>query len=160
MKIIDNFVDPESHRIIKDTMMSNNFPWFIASSTADNQGTIQEKELAHLFHDDMTITSNYWNIIVPIIEKINPRSLLRIRAALMSPGEQNEDSGWHTDYDFNGHTTAVYYVNSNNGYTLFEDGTRVESVANRFVFFDSHLKHTGVRQNDTSFRCLINFNYF
>ena len=57
-------------------------------------------------------------------------------------------------------TTAIYYVNTCDGFTEFEDGTKTEAVANRLVKFPSNLKHRGVSQTDTRFKCVINFNYF
>ena len=51
-------------------------------------------------------------------------------------------------------------MNTCNGYTLFKDNTKVESVANRFVSFDSQLEHTGTSCTDENIRVLINFNYF
>ena len=57
-------------------------------------------------------------------------------------------------------TVGIYYVNGNNGYTEFEDGTKVESVENRFVSFAGDLIHRGVNQTDTKERVVINFNYF
>ena len=56
--------------------------------------------------------------------------------------------------------TAIYYVNSNDGYTLFEDGTKVESVGNRLVRFPTNIKHTGTTCTDANRRVLINFNWF
>ena len=57
-------------------------------------------------------------------------------------------------------TTAILYVNSNNGYTLFEDGTKVESVENRIVLFDSNLRHTGTTCTEEKVRIVVNFNFF
>ena len=57
-------------------------------------------------------------------------------------------------------TTSILYVNTNNGYTKFEDGTIVESVANRLVSFPSNMKHTGTSCTDEKTRVVINFNYF
>jgi hypothetical protein len=50
-------------------------------------------------------------------------------------------------------------MNTNNGYTEFEDGTKVESVANRIVTFPSVTKHRAVSQTDEQRRVVINFNY-
>ena len=66
--------------------------------------------------------------------------------------------GFHTDFN-NNEITAIYYINDNDGYTLFEDGTKVESVANRFVRFPCTTRHTGTTCTDTDRRLLINFNY-
>ena len=57
-------------------------------------------------------------------------------------------------------TTSIFYVNTNNGYTKFEDGTKVESVANRLVSFPANKKHTGTSCTDEKTRVVINFNYF
>ena len=51
-------------------------------------------------------------------------------------------------------------MNTNDGYTEFEDGTKVESVANRLVTFPANLKHTGTSCTDEKTRIVINFNYF
>ena len=57
-------------------------------------------------------------------------------------------------------TTSIFYVNTNNGYTKFEDGTKVESVANRMITFPSNMKHTGTSCTDEKKRIVINFNYY
>ena len=56
--------------------------------------------------------------------------------------------------------TSIFYVNTNNGYTLFEDGTKVESVANRMLTFPTNMKHTGTSCTDSQTRIVINFNYY
>ena len=50
-------------------------------------------------------------------------------------------------------------MNTNNGYTKFEDGTKVESVANRLVTFPASMMHTGTSCTDKKIRIVINFNY-
>ena len=55
--------------------------------------------------------------------------------------------------------TAVYYINSCNGYTYFEDGYKVKSVANRIVIFPRDTQHSGTTSSD-SYRQVINFNYY
>ena len=57
-------------------------------------------------------------------------------------------------------TTSIFYMNTNNGYTKFEDGTKIESVANRLVSFPSNMKHKGSSCTDEKIRVVINFNYF
>ena len=58
---------------------------------------------------------------------------------------KNIIQSFHTDFppEWN-HKTGIFYVNTCNGYTLFSDGTKVESIENRFVEFDSSIEHTGV----------------
>ena len=56
-------------------------------------------------------------------------------------------------------TTAILYLNTNNGYTEFKSGDKVKSVSNRVVVFDSNLKHRTVTCTDQKTRIVINFNY-
>ena len=52
-------------------------------------------------------------------------------------------------------TTSILYINTNNGYTEIEDGTKVDSVANRLVSFPSNMEHRGISQTDEKTRILI-----
>ena len=56
-------------------------------------------------------------------------------------------------------TTSIFYINSNNGYTEFESGEKIESIENRMVEFQSTLKHRGTTCTDEQTRTVINFNF-
>jgi hypothetical protein len=49
-------------------------------------------------------------------------------------------------------------VNTNNGYTMFDDGEKVSSLENRLLVFNGLEKHCSVVQTDTSARFIININ--
>ena len=55
--------------------------------------------------------------------------------------------------------TAILYLNTSDGYTEFEDGSRVDSRANRMVIFDSQTMHRGTTCTNQKTRVVINFNY-
>ena len=55
--------------------------------------------------------------------------------------------------------TLLYYINTNNGGTEFENGGFVKSVANRAVIVDGDIKHQSVGQTDEDIRLLININF-
>ena len=55
--------------------------------------------------------------------------------------------------------TAIFYVNTNNGWTEFKKGGKVKSVANRIVIFDSQLYHQGYTCTDQKRRVVMNFNW-
>ena len=74
-------------------------------------------------------------------------------------------SDYHSDYsDERGTcdymTTGIYYINTCDGYTEFEDGTITECIANRLVKFPANLKHRGVSQTDARVKSVINLNFF
>ena len=92
---------------------------------------------------------------------IKPKKIIKIKANLQPRTEKNIIQSFHTDFppEWN-HKTGIFYVNTCNGYTLFSDGTKVESIENRFVEFDGSIEHTGVTCTDQPSRFVINFNWF
>ena len=58
------------------------------------------------------------------------------------------------------HKGAIFYVNTNNGVTVLEDGTEIESIENRLLLFDSSKEHSSTSCTDAKVRVNINFNYF
>ena len=55
--------------------------------------------------------------------------------------------------------TAILYMNTNDGYTEFESGEIVESVANRVVIFSGTKMHRGTTCTDAKRRVVMNINY-
>ena len=104
------------------------------------------------------------NFLFPIFfAQIDPKCLLRVKANLQMRTSEIIKNGFHWDYPadkYAGAKTSIFYINSNDGYTEFEDGTRIESVANRLVTFPLNMKHRGTTCTDKPFRVVINFNYF
>ena len=58
-------------------------------------------------------------------------------------------------------TTAILYMNTNNGYTLLgeKEKIKIKSEENTMLIFNSQIKHCAVSQTDTERRVVINFNY-
>ena len=55
----------------------------------------------------------------------------------------------------------ILYLNTNNGYTKFEDGTKVISEENKLIIFDAGQKHSGTTNScDAPYRLVFNLNYF
>lgn len=166
IKIYDNFLNLEDHKKILERMTSQDFPWYLSPILEDDDPNLKiskldNVELSHLFLGNYCNYSSEINLIVPLIQKINPKSIIRIRAALnMKRDSKISTDAFHVDYENYNCYTAIYYLNTNNGYTEFKTGQKVESVANRFVVFDSELMHTGSFTTDEKYRALINFNYF
>lgn len=164
-KIYDNFLPEVNHAIIQEIMLSNNFPWYYQDSVLGNSyhttniSSIDDYAFAHVFYDNNTTNSQLYNILDPLIKAINPLSILRIKANLYPKTENILEHDYHTDYDNVKFKTAIYYVNSNNGKTIFKDGLVVDSVANRYVEFDTDLFHKSTTCTDQRVRCNINFNY-
>lgn len=157
IKVIDNFIDFESFIRIKKLLTGSNFPWFYQDNVNHaNDGFFQ---FTHTFYHNHSPQSRNIEDITPIVNKLEAKALIRIKANLLTKTEKIIKHGYHIDFKFN-NTTGIYYVNTNNGFTEFENGTKIESVENRFVSFPSHFMHSGSSSTDTNQRIVINFNYF
>ena len=93
----------------------------------------------------------------PVFKGLNASSVIRCKANLTVRTEEPQLNDFHID--FPNCITAILYMNTNNGYTIFRDGTRIDSESNRLVVFDSNLEHAGVTCTDTNRRVVINFNF-
>ena len=161
-EIIDNFLDESSFTILKTTMLSNDFPWYYNAGVLSLSDTrINQYQFTHTFYNNHSVFSQFFEVVTPIIKKINPVALMKVKANLNPRTEEIFEHGYHTDYDNPplNQRTAVFYLNTNNGLTIFEDGTKIESVENRLVSFKTPLLHTGTTCTDINRRVLINFNY-
>ena len=158
IKIIDNFLSEEEFESIQSYMMGGEFNWFY--SEGRSYGDDGSYQMLHMFYQaDVGSNSKHlpmWNIFMKNVEA---KECKRIKANLTFRTPTIEPASWHIDYDDDG-KTAVFYINTNDGYTEFESGVRVSSVANRACIFDSNLKHRGTTHAEgDQQRIVVNFNY-
>ena len=164
MKIEDNFLEQKEFDELQTLMMGNNFAWFY------NDLIVYEKDkkfqFTHMFYKNFALHSTLLDQLKPILEIINPISIYRIKANLLTRTPNIIENALHVDMNIMSEekqkhwTTSIFYMNTNNGYTKFEDGTKVESVANRMVTFPANSKHCGTSCTDQKTKVVINFNYF
>ena len=84
-----------------------------------------------------------------------------LRININSTPRNAPEQTWHTDWVLSTKSkTCVLYLNDNDGYTEFMDGTKVESVANTAVIFDTNTKHRGVSATNVDRRLVLNVSYF
>jgi len=164
--IIDDYLPKEIAQEIEDYLIGPNaqFPWFYNQNVVapgDGKMNLHNHQFTHVFYKNWQPHSTYFSIIEPIVMKINPKCLERIKANLNPVTDEKIVYDWHVDIrGINPYAkTAIYYVNTNNGVTMFEDGTEIESIANRLVVFDQNIRHTGTTCTDQKVRCLLNLNY-
>jgi hypothetical protein len=162
INIIDNFLDKEDFNNLKNGMEDTNyFPWFYASSKDNTSDTdLNQWQFTHIFYENYTINSTKFNLVEAIVKKINPTALMRIKANLTTYSPILKEGYFHTDTLSKNMKTAIYYLNTNDGYTLFKkDKKKIESVANRILFFNSTEWHTGTNTTNAKKRIVINFIY-
>ena len=166
-EIINNFLDKKTFDEIKNLMQSQGFPWFLCDKVSSNEKKGKDNYyFFHQFYGKPPIPggmpepmSGYFKALLPILNKLEVKSLIRVKANLYTYVGTQIEHGFHTDKTFS-HKGAIFSINSNNGYTLLEDGTKIESVENRILLFDPSTKHTSATCTDSVGRINININYF
>ena len=143
--------------------MSPLFDWYITGKVPNDE-TDFNFQFCHVFFNYSFEKSKYFNYLNPVLERLNPIAVNRIKANCVPKTETIQVSGLHVDINEervidSNPKTAIFYINTNNGYTLFEDGTKVESVENRICIFPYYMKHTGTTCTDKNQRVVININY-
>ena len=162
-KIIDNVLSKTvADEIVNQLLGDFNFPWYYNKSVLAKEfpDNLYNYQFTHNFYTQHEVSS-FFPIIFPLVQYLNPQSIHRIKANLIPRTEVNHRFNFHIDFESESsdRKTAIYYVNSNNGVTVLEDGTEIEAVANRFVIFNQKIFHTGTSCTDQKIRSVINFNY-
>jgi hypothetical protein len=166
-QVIDNFLSPESLKKLQDAMLeitcTNPIPWFYSSSVDyidPANDYLNNFQFTHTFYINARPCSDRFHLLEEMLFKLKPAALIRIKANLQTVTEKRITHKFHVDVENIKCKTAIFYVNSNDGVTIFEDGTEINSLANRLVCFDSDIKHVGTSCTDQKVRCVINLNYF
>ena len=158
MNIFKNFLPKNNFNEIYSTILTGDyFPWYYAPY----QVTSSKKNTSYMFHtfiENGNINSSFINLINPILEKLKPKNVINVRANLYL--KRPSYCSWHVDgFTKNlNHKTAIYYLNTNNGYTEFKN-KKIKSLKNKMIVFDASLKHRAKAQTDKDVRVVINFNY-
>ena len=165
VKIIDDFLDQSTFKNIHNEIMGDAFPWYFNDSIDFISGEGERFQFVHAFYIDVSegyqmVHSASFQSVVPIIEKLKSKILIRVKANLLTQTSNIIENKFHIDRSpYERQCTSILYMNTNNGYTKFEDGTIVNSKANRVVTFPSGMNHLGTTCTDQKIRVVINFNY-
>ena len=158
MKIIDNFLPPEEFNYYREMFLDNTFPWYWGDEKVKGEyNHLQNYQFYHLFYENNRTYST--KDITSIVDRLNANAICRIKANLTVNTEKIHRYEFHVDTKVKC-TTAILYLNSNDGFTIFENGAKVDSVANRMLIFDSDKRHAGTTCTNSKRRVVLNFNFF
>ena len=166
--ILEDFLPKDVFQRIQHTLIGPEcmFPWSYNNkkTSDDDPMSLSSFQFTHTFFNGNKECSDYYkDLIFPFLILLKAEAVIRVKANLtgVTPvWPEKTTSGFHIDIDRANNKTAVYYVNTNNGKTVFPNGTEIDSVANRMVIFDGSELHAAVSSTDQQVRCVINFNYF
>ena len=169
IKVIDDLLPKEQFDIFyKRILLEKIVGWSWCDEV--DYGKDERFQFVHqFFTPTQGVVSPVYELVEPFVDLLQMESVCRIKANLTTRTENHIEGKFHYDHELAGARledgtligyTAIYYVNTTNGYTLFQSGEKVKSVANRIVIFDSSKLHKGVTCTDEKRRVVFNFNYF
>lgn len=163
IEVIDNYLSHQLFSNLKKCILDHNFPWFYAESSVTDDKIPQFIHMAYCEHKP---TSFFWDNLKPIVDYIDPIALFRLKFNATPRFSSIIEKPLHYDFiDVDGTPSenmkvCLIYINSNDGYTYFESGEKIESKENRAVFFPANLKHSGTNCTDSDLRIVMNINYY
>ncbi len=186
-EVIDNFLQPKDFEKIQNLFMpkyedegatniaiegdgikstiTTEFPFIpwtynVVIARADEPKNWKTFYMSHLvYFDTLGIVSPFYPFFEPILDLLDVKALRRIKCNLFPYTEIVQEHSLHADADFS-HKTALFSINTCDGYTTLENGTRVGAVANRMLKFDGSSMHKSSTTSDQTVRINVNFNYF
>ena len=166
VQVIDNLLsDKDFSELHAITVGNEELAWFPGVVLTQRTENIKNFQLVHTVFNNGEFVSGLNYAMNLLLDHLDMYLLVRCKLNL-NPycGDVQYEHGYHTDVTDLPKglpvKTAVFYLNTNNGYTKFEStGEKVQSVANRLVTFDARERHTGSTATDVAARYVVNVNY-
>ena len=163
MQVIDNFLDEEYFQYLYDKITDQmNFGWQFQTQVATHD---QAEELSlhhyyfvHSLYYDYKIESEHYEDFHHLFRELKVQFLHRARCLLFVNQGVQHIHDRHIDTPCTSNT-ALIYMNTNDGFTEFEDGERVDSVKNRLLVFDGSVLHSSSTPTNTKDRMLLSVTY-
>ena len=131
LEIHKNYLSKKDFKNISELVVSNYFPYYYQDYQVKLKKHPEQQYFSHTVMMDGKMNSNYYEkLIIPFAVKLNIKDLIQVGVNFTVNQNKAVISDWHTDAinEFKKRKikkgkTAIYYVNTNNGFTEFENGT-------------------------------------
>ena len=149
-KIIDNFLEDEIFKKLKNQLISSTFPWFFMNSTSYPKEMDSESDnLTYSFSHSVVLSgkkteSMLYNILKPLLidslkkNSEDVTSLERVRVNCLL----NTNRKWlhtpHIDAEEN-HKTAILYIHGDGNTVVFSEKFDLDSGVNGFEYYKTKL---------------------
>ena len=160
VEVIDNFLPKDIFVEMQYKILANDFPWYYNNGIVGHHQKNKYQFVHTFFNCDINFSNlhnEYYSFIDPCLHKLGVKHLKRVKANLNPKTIFHRNGGFHCD--IKNVTTSIFYINTNNGWTKFKDGCKVECIENRMVIFDSNIEHAGFSCTDQKRKVVVNFNY-
>lgn len=164
-EIIDNFLASQESIEIYNMCTSGKVPYYYGIILADAftnrsqlNNTFSRACFTHMLVENNKAVSDFVEPVEPLLDKLNATQLIRVKINCYPPTHLIFEHGFHIDFESDEVKTAIYYINTNDGYTKLRNNVKIESVQNRFALFKNQTAHTS-STSTTGYRFIINLNW-
>jgi len=158
-QVFDNYFPPDYFYGLKNKVMEENFKWTFGTKLNDNQTNNNDTYFVQNIYQNHIPLTFLWEDIAYILDKhLHATGVLRAKANLYLKTPEIVEHAKHVDFDIP-HKGAIIYLNTCDGFTRLDDGTKIESVENRLLLFDSSKLHNSTSTTNAIGRYNININY-
>ena len=162
VQIQDNFLNQRYFDSLHKKIMGQSFSWFYTDYIVEKDKRDSKFQFIHTIYDKTLNDPDTYEKLKPMFQLMGAKSVWRIKLNLIPKTYEIEENEYHTDIHENsneGWYTSIFYMNTNDGYTIFDNGTMINSVKNRLITFPAKMRHAGTSCTDQKRRVVINFNY-
>lgn len=169
--VVDDFLSQEEHQQMYRILMHNAeeytsiqdlqdcVPMYYSQYVADESDTKGSGYFLNMMYHAPVPYNQYFDIICgPLLSKVDFKAVIRAKVNWFPRTPEVRQNGMHQDFTYP-HHTLLYSVNTCDGYTTLECGTKIDSVANRALIFRGDLPHSSSTTSDKALRCNININF-
>ena len=161
-EIIDNFFEKDHFEKLKEIAMSEEMPWYWGEVTWRYVGDPEpvHRYFQHTLYNQAFVYSQFYEeFSIGFWEKLKMKALMRMKLNLYPQTQTIEVHNRHIDYIYD-HKGCLFSFNTCDGFTTLEDGTKIESVANRALLFNPSKFHSSCSTTNDKARLNMNINYF
>ena len=167
VKVVDNFMPEDVFKEIQTIVTGIRIPWYHQERVVydDDAYGLDTYILHTLFEnnnsiigEDRGVLSNMYNMFVPFLEKVGVNVLMRLKLNNYTRTDSIVEHKLHIDHPIE-HKVCLWSINTNDGYTLLENGDKINSIENRALFFNSNVLHASTTCTDKKCRINVNLNY-
>ena len=156
IKVVNNFLHENDFNNLAQQVLKANF--FYNLGVAKDYGG-DGYYFVHKIYENNEITSPLFNLIKPILKKINAKALFRAKVNLFPSREKLIEHDQHMDTNFKC-KAFLLSLNTCNGFTRIGKDKTIPSVKNTGIYFPSNILHNSTNCTDENVRVNININYF
>ena len=161
-QVIDNFLPKEEFKKLQDLVILN-IPYFFqpninSGHTKDRNDCYLTHVLYNYGHYPRIVSDNYFPEFKILSDKLQIKSLIRMKLNLYPRTDKLEKHMPHTDYSYS-HKACIFSFNTCDGGTILHDGRMIESVENRALLFDASYQHSSTSCTNEKARFNLNINF-